>query len=312
MAFNGNYEDYENMDVVHDSCEESPDDFGYFMTLPHCESTTDDDSDPNESDPVHNEIDNLIMNMSEEEEQAENGQCPSDQHIDDLDVSQEQSFTSLQLSSTVADDISDLSSIFNPKSPTSNHPTNRNNESDAEDQGTSLSLQDDTDNDQEQNSPSENPFQDSDGESETVDLDLCTDIENLYGHPGEALDPDLNSLLKKEPNWIQEDFKPVHVRAFTGSGQVNIPQTFDKCGAHAIDYWNMFVSDDMICKICENTNKYHQFKVNLKRQVRPNYVDKEWYDLTEPECKAWLGMSIIMGISSPRRYKYIWSSNKYL
>ena len=158
----------------------------------------------------------------------------------------------------------------------------------------------------------------SDNDSDNIDpldthgFDLSVDLDQLYCRPEEPSDPLLKTLLTKEIVWHDKDFEPIHVRAFTGSGQVHLPDNFQTRTASPLEYWQLFVSEQNIQTICDNTNKYFAYKLGLKRILRPNYTDREWYDLTPNECKAYLGMSLIMGIIGPPRYRYIWSSSPYL
>ena len=154
---------------------------------------------------------------------------------------------------------------------------------------------------------------DKNGRADCVNnLNLTIDDDNLYCRPEEPVDPLLKPLLVQPIVWREDNFQKIHVRGFLGNGQVNLPPNFDTSTAKAIDYWKLFVTDENIRTICENTNKYYKYKLQMKRITRPNYVDKDWVDLTPPECSAYLGMCLLMGISPRPRYKYFWSSNPFL
>ena len=152
----------------------------------------------------------------------------------------------------------------------------------------------------------------NDENNDANDNDENVDLDNLYCRTEEAVDDNLHPLLVAPIEWSETDFKPVYVRGFTGSGQFFFPPDFDTAKASALDYWNLMVTDETLQKIVTNTNLYYKHKLAVKRVTRPDYVDKSWYDLTLPELKSFLGMSFIMGVSGVKRYRYIWSSNKYL
>ena len=153
---------------------------------------------------------------------------------------------------------------------------------------------------------------DDEDEDDPFALDLATDLDNLYCREEEPLDPVLNPLLLSEIAWRESEFEPIHVHQFTGSGEVHLPDNFDTSKATALDYWKLTVTNETIAKIVENTNSYFRYKLQQKRITQPDYVDRTWFDLSAQECNAFLGMSIVMAVSGVKRYRYIWSSNKYI
>lgn len=139
--------------------------------------------------------------------------------------------------------------------------------------------------------------------------DLCIDVDNL--RQDQRTGDEMHDVLNYDPDWTKQ-FKPIHIRRFTQPQGPNLPANFDTAGP-AIDYFKLFFTDDVLQKIVRNTNKYVKYQGNVKRRTNARYVEKHWpVDLTIAELKAFLGLSIIFGLVTPKRYKFAWSSDPYL
>ena len=70
-------------------------------------------------------------------------------------------------------------------------------------------------------------------------------------------------------------------------------------------------------QIVLHTNNYACFCILKKRQLRPNYVDKQWpldgsNNLTIQELKAYFGIIIILGINPVKQYQMVFSADPFL
>ena len=148
----------------------------------------------------------------------------------------------------------------------------------------------------------------SDEDNLNIDDDLAVDVDGLHNDPRSS--DQMYDLLMKDPQWSQ-DFKPIHVRQFRGISGPNLPPDFD-VSSNPVDYFQLFFTDDIISTICENTNKYKQFRCDQKRVVNPNYSEKHWDDVDVPCMKAYIGLSIMFGVLNQPRYRNYWSSDEYI
>ena len=62
----------------------------------------------------------------------------------------------------------------------------------------------------------------------------------------------------------------------------------------------------------ENSNIYHGYCIQIRRICHPNSRDKDWSDIDLNEFKAFLGVSILMGIIKVPHYWYLSFKLKYL
>ena len=65
-------------------------------------------------------------------------------------------------------------------------------------------------------------------------------------------------------------------------------------------------------KMVENSNIYHGYCIQIRRICHPNSRDKDWSDIDLNEFKAFLGVSILMGIIKVPHYWYLSFKLKYL
>lgn len=136
------------------------------------------------------------------------------------------------------------------------------------------------------------------------------DRDSLHTNEVEAK-PQFNFLEKAIP-WKQSRFDPIFIEPFTQRVGPKLPENFDTATATPIDYFRLFMTDDVYQTICDNTNNYVQHYAEVRRITYPDYVDKFWYDVTVPELKAFFGINIIFGYSKTNRYKMNWSSDPFL
>ena len=114
-----------------------------------------------------------------------------------------------------------------------------------------------------------------------------------------------------EPNWTT-DFQDFQVPYFTQYVGACLPEDFDASAAKPLDYFRLFIKEEIMTLLVENTNKYHKWRVNQKRLLDPDYVDKKWEDCDQIDLDAWLGLNILFGINHLPEVKQYWSSNELL
>lgn len=153
--------------------------------------------------------------------------------------------------------------------------------------------------------------EESDGASEPEE-DLCVDLDNLGtdDRDGDAM----FEKLHKEAEWNRhvDQFEQIHVKQFNQPTGAKLPDDFDTNTASPIDYFNLFFTEDVLARICNNTNKYVQYLGNVKRRTNPRYVEKLWKDdVTVDELKAFFGIAIFFGLSNQKRYRLAWSNDPY-
>ena len=74
---------------------------------------------------------------------------------------------------------------------------------------------------------------------------------------------------------------------------------------------------ELLNQIVLHTNNCAQFCILKKRQLQPNFVDKQWSldgsnNLTIQELKAYLGIIIILGINPVKQYQMAFSADPFL
>ena len=156
----------------------------------------------------------------------------------------------------------------------------------------------------------EENFEDNDNATGPYgNYDLCVDLDNL-GNDTRSPD-DMYDVLNKDPEWTQ-DFSDIHVNQFTGPVGSLLGIDFDTSVASPLDYFQLFFSDNVFQKICDNTNKFKKFRVEQKKITSPNFAEKFWEDTDVPEMKAYFGIAVIFGILNQPRYRNFWSKDPFL
>lgn len=141
------------------------------------------------------------------------------------------------------------------------------------------------------------------------DIGRATDVHNLEYQEGEA--DDLYDLINKQPNWSQ-DFLPIYVRPFTAPSGPNLPEGFNCATDELVDYFRLFWTDTLFETVARNTNSYFVHRLGIKRVLRPDFKDTEWYDTDPTEMKAFHGVLIYMGLLGQKSFKNYWSNSKFL
>ena len=159
--------------------------------------------------------------------------------------------------------------------------------------------------------PRENDQNSSDegqDQSDNEDI-LCVDTDNLSAD-SRNLD-EMHDILNKDPEWTQ-NFSQIHVNQFTGPIGTNFPVNFDTTTASPLEYFQLFFSDDVFERICNNTNKFKKFRVEQKKITSPDYKEQFWYDTNVNEMRAYFGLAVIFGLLNQPRYRNYWSKDPFL
>ena len=96
-----------------------------------------------------------------------------------------------------------------------------------------------------------------------------------------------------------------------------LPDGFDLLQAKAIDYFQLFFTDELLSTIVQNTNSYALWSIRNKRILNPRYTDPQWHmngedNITLPELKAVLGLQLIFGLNPVKQYSIAFSSCTFL
>ena len=152
-----------------------------------------------------------------------------------------------------------------------------------------------------QNSPGVNIYDESD-----------SDGDDIVGNPSGLSDIDLYDSCDKPIKWTQ-NFKDIELHEFSGVSGPMLPDNFDVSSATPKDYFSLFITEEILETITRNTNLYQEFAVERKRVTDPNYNDKFWTKPVDlPEMKAYLGLSILMGLVQVPTFKCYWSTCSFL
>lgn len=92
---------------------------------------------------------------------------------------------------------------------------------------------------------------------------------------------------------------------FTSGTQTTGPQVPDYV-TEPLDYFKLFVTDDLINKIATETNKYATAKIN-KLNLRPRSTWLSWKPVTTEEITAFIGVILNMGLLSEKNLQDCWS-----
>ena len=100
-----------------------------------------------------------------------------------------------------------------------------------------------------------------DSDEDISDDNLAVDIDNLQNDSRTC--DEMFDVLMKDPEWSKV-FKPIHVNQFRGPSRPTLPHDFD-LSSSPVNYFQLSFTDSIISTICENMNKYKQFRCNQKK-----------------------------------------------
>ena len=116
-----------------------------------------------------------------------------------------------------------------------------------------------------QNDTSTSPPRVQDSDEDELNENLAVDMDDLQDDPRTC--DELFDVLMKDPEWSRV-FKSIHVNQFTGPSGPILPPDFD-LSSNLVNYFQLFFTDAVISTICENTNKYKEFRCDQKKIVNP-------------------------------------------
>lgn len=124
----------------------------------------------------------------------------------------------------------------------------------------------------------------------------------------EAPPPPAKKSKPEEPSFIWKDdtFVPAKF-AFTGDPGIN-PDVISTLPDEAtpLDYFSIFMNDEVIDIIVRETNKYAKQYIDSATLLPHSRVHK-WYPTTAPEMKLFLGIALMMGLVRKPRIEFYWT-----
>lgn len=169
-------------------------------------------------------------------------------------------------------------------------------------------------------SESEDSFDGFNGDdtAQTMDLDtIGSDIsvsDVSSQESSESEDECEDSAPMVEPIWTKEasEFVAPNIGVFTESTGPTLPGHIDVYNSSSLDYFQLFMSDEVFQEFAVNTNSYAKHCQDIKRIRNPDYKDKQWCETNPQEMKAYVALNILFGLSPSRRIRHYWSTNAFL
>ena len=112
-----------------------------------------------------------------------------------------------------------------------------------------------------QNDTNTSPPAAQDSDEDKSDENLAVDMDDLQDDPHTC--DEMFDVLMKDPEWSRV-FKPIHVNQFRGPSGPTLPPDFD-LSSSPVNYFQLFFTDAVISTMCENTNKYKEFRCDQKK-----------------------------------------------
>ena len=149
---------------------------------------------------------------------------------------------------------------------------------------------------------------DNHSDNERVSAGSASDISLSDISSDDDDDDDDDEVDVEAPRWTNTNFQDTDVPYFTAPTGPAYPGDFNPREATPLQYFQLFMTDELLGIILENTNKYAT-KRQAEKDVRR---ERSWSEpLTMPELKAYLGMNILFGIAPLPRYDLYWSKSPY-
>ena len=159
---------------------------------------------------------------------------------------------------------------------------------------------------------------DSDSESEFYGFNNVTgdlsdiEVSSVSSVSSEESDNNQDDFQLEEPEWISDNFTHVDTDPFTQNIGPNLPDTFDAETATPVDYFKLFLTDDILAEVTRNSNRYASYLDGQKKLKNPNYVNKTWYPCEHAEIQAYFGLNIMFGLTKAPSLRSYWSSDQFL
>ena len=103
---------------------------------------------------------------------------------------------------------------------------------------------------------------------------------------------------KNEPNTVEKS-----------SFAENVEMKVDIVGSEPIDVFNLFLIDEIISIMVNQTNKYAEQELEKKRPLRQSSRFHKWVPVNQNEMKLFLGLLLHMGQVKLPTMEHYWSSS---
>ena len=145
----------------------------------------------------------------------------------------------------------------------------------------------------------------ADQELNYSDIEVSSDESDWEENEADA------GLFQPEPNpnWASQNYLPFDVPIFTSPSGPAFPGNFDCTTANELEFLQLFLHNDVLDTIVENTNKYAAWKI-AREDLSELRVWPKPLDL--PELKAFLAINIVMGLNPVPSYKNMWDESPFL
>lgn len=161
----------------------------------------------------------------------------------------------------------------------------------------------DSDSDNERDSAAATTDQSDHTEESDIDDDLVVSDSDL-SEDCESEEEE-EDFIVKPPVWT-DTFVPSHVPFFQGPTGPVYPNSFDCRTASPLEYLQLFLTDDFLELVLQNSNEY----ARKRRREKGHPEEQYWKEpLTMPELKAFLGICILFGVSPLPAYNLYWSKS---
>ena len=143
--------------------------------------------------------------------------------------------------------------------------------------------------------------------TDSSDYDMSSD-ESEYEEP-----PDFK---ENPPNWRDHNLKHFKAPAANLQDGPKLPPGWDSC-SEPIDYFKLFLTEQIIDKIVEYTNSYAAIAIRKKQTCFPRFVDKHWNidgtnNVDVNELLAYLSCCVVLLINPSHQLRHAFSSDPFL
>jgi hypothetical protein len=115
----------------------------------------------------------------------------------------------------------------------------------------------------------------------------------------------LEDILNEFKTLDQVQFDPFKPEAHT-KARANLPQSFLSLSQpHPLDYFNLFLTDDLWKTITTNSNRYAAFQ----QRTNPEERRRPWKNLIPEELRVFVGAAIYMGIHKEPQIEDYWNTD---
>ena len=143
--------------------------------------------------------------------------------------------------------------------------------------------------------------------TDSSDYDMSSD-ESEYEEP-----PDFK---ENSPNWTDHNLKHFQAPAADLQEGPKLPPEWDSY-SQPIDYFKLFLTEQIIDKIVKYTNSYAAIAIHKKQTHFPRFVDKHWNidgtnNIDANELLAYLSCCVVLSINPSHQLRHAFSSDPFL